>query len=66
MTNLNERMLPDPRIEPATVRLPGGRASDGAPGPAYKHVNPLEYSLVPTFESYAEANQGVFDTFSCQ
>ena len=28
MTNLHERMLPDVRIEPTTVRIPGGRASD--------------------------------------
>ena len=30
MTNLHERMLPDVRIEPATVRIPGRRASDWA------------------------------------
>ena len=35
ITKLHERMLPDVRIEPATVRIPGGRASDRAtaPGP---------------------------------
>ena len=34
MTDLHERMLPDVRIEPATVRIPGRRASDRivAPG----------------------------------
>ena len=30
MTNLQERMLPYVRIEPATVHIPGGRASDRA------------------------------------
>ena len=30
MTILHERILPDVRIEPATVRIPGGRASDRA------------------------------------
>ena len=28
MTNLNERMLPDGKIEPATVSIQGGCASD--------------------------------------
>ena len=32
-TNLHERMLPDVRIEPATIRIPGGRASDRATAP---------------------------------
>ena len=32
MTNLQERTLPDPRIEPATVHMPYGRASDRATG----------------------------------
>ena len=30
MTNLNERILPDVRIEPTTVRIQGGRASHRA------------------------------------
>ena len=30
MTNLNERMLPDVRIEPGTVRIPSGRTFDRA------------------------------------
>ena len=30
MTNLHKRMLPDVRIEPATIRTPGRRASDRA------------------------------------
>ena len=30
MTKLHERMLPDVRIEPTTVRIPGGRTSDRA------------------------------------
>ena len=34
MTNLHERMLPDARIERATVRIPGGRAIDRATRPA--------------------------------
>ena len=33
MTNLHERTLPDVRIEPATVRMPGRRASDRATAP---------------------------------
>ena len=33
MTNLHERVLPDPRIEIATVRMPGGHASDQATPP---------------------------------
>ena len=28
-----QKKVPDPRIEPATVRIPGGRASDRASGP---------------------------------
>ena len=28
MTNLNERMLPDPRIEPTAIRMPGRHAAD--------------------------------------
>ena len=32
MPNLHERMLPDMRIKPATVRLPGGRVSDMSEG----------------------------------
>ena len=38
MTNLHERMLPDPRIEPATVYMPGGCASDRAirPGESFR------------------------------
>ena len=35
MTNLNERMLPDVRIEPATVCIPGGRASYRATTPDF-------------------------------
>ena len=33
MTKLHERMWPDERIEPATVRIPGGRGSDRATAP---------------------------------
>ena len=33
MPNLHERMLPGVRIEPSTVRIPGGRASDRATTP---------------------------------
>ena len=36
MANLKERMLSDVRIEPATVSIPGGRASDWANAPASK------------------------------
>ena len=35
MTNLHERMLPDVRIESATVCIPGGRASDPATVPGH-------------------------------
>ena len=35
MTNLHERMLPDVRIKPAIVRIPGGSASDRATAPVY-------------------------------
>ena len=38
MTNLHERMLPDVRIEPATVRIPGGRAHDRATAPGKFNV----------------------------
>ena len=47
MTKLHERMLPDVRIEPATVRIPGGRASDRAiaPGTGIQKIpNPLKNS----------------------
>ena len=33
MTKLHKRMLPDVRIEPATIRIPGGRTSDRATVP---------------------------------
>ena len=33
MTSLNERMLPDPRIEPVTVCMPGRHAANRATGP---------------------------------
>ena len=33
MTNLHGRMLPEVRLEPATVRIPGGRVSDRATAP---------------------------------
>ena len=36
MANLKERMLSDARTEPATVSIPGGRASDWANAPASK------------------------------
>ena len=35
MTSLHERMLSDARIEPATVRIPGGRGSDRATAPGF-------------------------------
>ena len=34
-TSLHGRMLPDMRIEPATVRMPGGHASDWATMPGF-------------------------------
>ena len=34
-TNLLDRMFPDVRIEPATVRIPGGRASNRATAPGF-------------------------------
>ena len=36
MTDLHERMLPDVRIEIATFRIPGGRASDRATTPGVR------------------------------
>ena len=40
MTNFNERMLPVVRIEPTTVRIPGGRGSDRATAPGlFNFVN---------------------------
>ena len=33
MTNLHDRMLPNPRIEPAIARTPGGSTSGQATGP---------------------------------
>ena len=40
MTNFNERMLPVVRIEPTTVRIPGGRGSDRAAAPGlFNFVN---------------------------
>ena len=43
MTIFQERMLPDVSIEPATVRIPGGHASDRAtaPGPIYMVSSPV-------------------------
>ena len=35
--NLHERMLQDMRIKPQTILIPGGRASDRATAPGYKH-----------------------------
>ena len=48
MTKLHERMLPDMRIEPATVRKPGGRASDraSAPGMWWMNIIPLDNESV--------------------
>ena len=40
MTKLHERMLPDVRMEPATARISGGRASDKAAAPG----DAVEYS----------------------
>ena len=46
MANLNERMLSDVRIEPATVRIPGGRVSDRATAPARKKVKTMDFSEI--------------------
>ena len=50
MTNLHERMLPDVRIQPTTVFIPGGHASDRATKNFYVKVfrtlffpNPMTY-----------------------
>ena len=40
MTNLYERILPDVRIEPATVRIPGVRATDRDTTPANRRSGP--------------------------
>ena len=50
MTNLHERMLPDVRIETATVCIPGGGASDRATDTNKGDVD------VWNFESVAQAN----------
>ena len=47
MTNLHERTLPDPRIEPATVRMPGGRASDRATGPGCTNLQAVTLQNKP-------------------
>ena len=58
MTNLHERMLPDVRIEPVTVRIPGGRASNQANAPGMGRVvlgrigtlsRYLHYPILDTF-----------------
>ena len=48
MTNLHERMLPDVRIEPTTVRIPGRRASDRviAPGSIVQCSTSYSYGTV--------------------
>ena len=44
MANLNKRKFSDVRIEPATFRIPGGRASDQAIAPARKKVKMMDFS----------------------
>ena len=50
MTNLHERMLPDVRNEPATVRIPGGRGSDRATAPGYAKVKSFITKRIKTTE----------------
>ena len=45
MTNIHERMLPDPLIKPATVRTSGRRASDRATAPSHRAFEPKPTTL---------------------
>ena len=54
MTNLKERMLANVRINPATVRIPGGRASNQATAPGKTVVVSLPGGTLKTDLNYVQ------------
>ena len=60
MTNLHERMLPDVRIEPAIVRIPGGRASDRATVPSILtfHLSTYLFNEIMEWDNWNATQRG--------
>ena len=52
MTNLNKRMMLDVRIEPTTVRKPGGRASNRVTVPGISKIVGVKAQIVHIIEDH--------------